>query len=191
MRTPPNPPLLLLLLLLLLPLAAARPRRQAKQEEEAAAPAIINIGDMFKKLVTPDKELLGGFNSVVDRMDRLDSGHGTCGQKRVCEMFSENVIERSDGLAVDKGIMRHVIDGSLDFVFQAFMPVFDFMGLGPVARKEIYLSDYLIDSIDQLIVSVTRFLAGRSASRQLEETGLLRAAVAAIPTPVRVGYYGG
>ena len=42
-------------------------------------------------------------------------------------------------------------------------------GLGRVARREQSVSEFLVDMIDSAIIGVTRVLAGRRLSRQLEE----------------------
>ena len=114
----------------------------------------------------------GGLEQVIDRVNNLDSNTvNSCGKRHVCDAMSVvRVVERSDGsLHLEKGYLRQVVDTAADVIFELSRPFLEAAGLGRVARREVSFTDLLVDIIDSAIIGVTRVLAGRRFSRQLEE----------------------
>ena len=85
-------------------------------------------------------------------------------------MSPGELIERSDGsLSQESGLLRQAVDTGVEVVFQLARPFMEAVGLGRVARREQSVTEFLVDFIDSAIIGVTRVLAGRRLSRQLEE----------------------
>jgi len=130
----------------------------------------IKLGDLFKRLVTPDKQLLGGFQTVVDNMYKFDGKHLACGQRGLCHAMSLTSVTRRDGTTgVEAGILRQAVDGFGNMLFHLARPLMEAVGLGAVAREEVSFTNFLINMADSVIIEVTRVLAGRRVSRQFEE----------------------
>ena len=108
---------------------------------------------------------------VIDDVNHLDNTVNSCGKRQVCEAMSVvQVIERSDGsLHLEKGFLRQAVDTAADVIFELSRPFLEAAGLGRVARREVSFTDLLVDIIDSAIIGVTRLVAGRRLSRQLEE----------------------
>ena len=108
---------------------------------------------------------------MIDDVNHLDNTVNSCGKRQVCEAMSlGEVIERSDGsLLQEAGLLRQAVDTAGEVVFQLARPFLEAAGLGRVARREQSVTEFLIDLIDSAIIGVTRVLAGRRLSRQLEE----------------------
>ena len=104
-------------------------------------------------------------------MNTLDNTVNSCGKRQVCEAMSlGEVIERSDGsLLQEAGLLRQAVDTAGEVVFQLARPFMEAVGLGRVARREQSVTEFLVDIIDSAIIGLTRVLAGRRLSRQLEE----------------------
>ena len=113
----------------------------------------------------------GGLERVIDDVNHLDNTVNSCGKRQVCEAMSVvQVIERSDGsLHLEKGFLRQAVDTAADVIFELSRPFLEAAGLGRVARREVSFTDLLVDIIDSAIIGVTRLVAGRRLSRQLEE----------------------
>ena len=107
----------------------------------------------------------------MNDINTLDNTVNSCGKRQVCEAMSlGEVIERSDGsLLQEAGLLRQAVDTAGEVVFQLARPFLEAAGLGRVARREQSVTEFLIDLIDSAIIGVTRVLAGRRLSRQLEE----------------------
>ena len=107
----------------------------------------------------------------MNDISTLDNTVNSCGKRQVCEAMSlGEVIERSDGsLLQEAGLLRQAVDTAGEVVFQLARPFMEAAGLGRVARREQSVTEFLIDLIDSAIIGVTRVLAGRRLSRQLEE----------------------
>ena len=107
----------------------------------------------------------------MNDINTLDNTVNSCGKRQVCEAMSlGEVIERSDGsLLQEAGLLRQAVDTAGEVVFQLARPFMEAAGLGRVARREQSVTEFLIDLIDSAIIGVTRVLAGRRLSRQLEE----------------------
>ena len=107
----------------------------------------------------------------MNDINTLDNTVNSCGKRQVCEAMSlGEVIERSDGsLLQEAGLLRQAVDTAWEVVFQLARPFLEAAGLGRVARREQSVTEFLIDLIDSAIIGVTRVLAGRRLSRQLEE----------------------
>jgi len=130
----------------------------------------IKLGDLFTRLVTPDHELLGGFQTVVDSMYNFDFQHSACGQRGLCHAMSLTSVTRRDGTTgVEAGILRQAVDGFGNVLFNLARPLMEAVGLGAVAREEVSFTNFLINMADSVIIEVTRVLAGRRVSRQFEE----------------------
>jgi len=130
----------------------------------------IKLGDLLTRLVTPDKELLGGFQTVVDRIYGFDGKHLACGQRGLCHAMSLTSVTRRDGTTgVEAGILRQAVDGFGNVLFNLARPLMEAVGLGAVAREEVSFTNFLINMADSVIIEVTRVLAGRRVSRQFEE----------------------
>lgn len=130
----------------------------------------IKLGDLLTRLVTPDKELLGGFQTVVDRIYKFDGKHLACGQRGLCHAMSLTSVTRRDGTTgVEAGILRQAVDGLGNVLFNLARPLMEVIGLGAVAREEVSFTNFLINMADSVIIEVTRVLAGRRVSRQFEE----------------------
>ena len=108
---------------------------------------------------------------VIDDVNHLDNTVNSCGKRQVCEAMSVvQVIERSDGsLYLEKGFLRQAVDTAADVIFELSRPFLEAAGLGRVARREVSFTELLVDIIDSAIIGVTRMVAGRRLSRQLEE----------------------
>ena len=108
---------------------------------------------------------------VINDVNKLDNTVNSCGKRQVCEAMSlGQVIERSDGsLEQQAGLLRQAVDTAGEILFQLARPFMEAAGLGRVARREQSVSEFLVDMIDSAIIGVTRVLAGRRLSRQLEE----------------------
>merc|ERR1711936_1316079 len=130
----------------------------------------IKLGDLLTRLVTPDKELLGGFQTVVDKVYSFDGNHLACGQRGLCHAMSVTSVTRRDGsVAVEAGILRQAVDGLGNMLFQLARPLMEAVGMGAVAREEVSFTNFLINMADSAIIEITRVLAGRRVSRQFEE----------------------
>merc|ERR1711953_250677 len=130
----------------------------------------IKLGDLLTRLVTPDKELLGGFQTVVDKVYSFDGNHLACGQRGLCHAMSLTSVTRRDGsVAVEAGILRQAVDGLGNMLFQLARPLMEAVGMGAVAREEVSFTNFLINMADSAIIEITRVLAGRRVSRQFEE----------------------
>jgi len=130
----------------------------------------IKLGDLLTRLVTPDTELLGGFQTVVDSMYKFDGKHLACGQRGLCHAMSLTSVTRRDGTTgVEAGILRQAVDGFGNVLFNLARPLMEAVGLGAVAREEVSFTNFLINMADSAIIEVTRVLAGRRVSRQFEE----------------------
>lgn len=130
----------------------------------------IKLGDLLADLVTPDKQLLGGFQTVVDSMYKFDGKHLACGQRGLCHAMSLTSVTRRDGTTgVEAGILRQAVDGFGNVLFNLARPLMEAVGLGAVAREEVSFTNFLINMADSAIIEVTRVLAGRRVSRQFEE----------------------
>ena len=107
----------------------------------------------------------------MNDINTLDNTVNSCGKRLVCEAMSlGEVIERSDGsLLQEAGLLRQAVDTAGEVVFQLARPFMEAAGLGRVARREQSVTEFLVDLIDSAIIGVTRVLAGRRLSRQLEE----------------------
>ena len=107
----------------------------------------------------------------MNDINTLDNTVNSCGKRQVCEAMSlGEVIERSDGsLLQEAGLLRQAVDTAGEVVFQLARPFMEAAGLGRVARREQSVTEFLVDLIDSAIIGVTRVLAGRRLSRQLEE----------------------
>ena len=108
---------------------------------------------------------------VINDVNKLDNTVNSCGKRQVCEAMSlGQVIERSDGsLEQEAGLLRQAVDTAGEVIFQLARPFMEAAGLGRVARREQSVTEFLVDIIDSAIIGVTRVLAGRRLSRQLEE----------------------
>ena len=108
---------------------------------------------------------------MIDDVNHLDNTVNSCGKRQVCEAMSlGQVIERSDGsLEQEAGLLRQAVDTAGEVIFQLARPFMEAAGLGRVARREQSVTEFLVDIIDSAIIGVTRVLAGRRFSRQLEE----------------------
>ena len=85
-------------------------------------------------------------------------------------MSEGQFIERSDGsLEQQSGLLRQAVDTAGEIFFELARPFMEAAGLGRVARREQSVTEFLVDIIDSAIIGVTRVLAGRRLSRQLEE----------------------
>ena len=65
--------------------------------------------------------------------------------------------------------------------------------MGRVARREMSMTQFLVDMVDSVIIEFTRVLAGRRLSRQLEEispVGALIEPVSAVLGLIPKSYYG-
>ena len=105
-----------------------------------------------------------------------------------------NAIERSDGsLEVQRGFLRQVVDTAGDALFELSKPLMEAVGLGRVARQEQSFTSFLVDMVDSFIIEVTRVVAGRRVSRQLETispvASFLHPAIA-IASAIPKAYYG-
>lgn len=130
----------------------------------------IKLGDLLADLVTPDKQLLGGFQAVVDSMYKFDGNHLACGQRGLCHAMSLTSVTRRDGTTgVEAGILRQAVDGFGNVLFNLARPLMEAVGLGAVAREEVSFTNFLINMADSVIIEFTRVLAGRRVSRQFEE----------------------
>jgi len=130
----------------------------------------IKLGELVTRLVTPDKELLGGFQTVVDRVYGFDGKHLACGQRGLCHAMSLTSVTRRDGTTgVEAGILRQAVDGFGNILFNLARPLMEAVGMGAVAREEVSFTNFLINMADSVIIEVTRVLAGRRVSRQFEE----------------------
>jgi hypothetical protein len=103
-------------------------------------------------------------------------------------------IERSDGsLDFEKGFLRQFVDGAGEVVFDFVKPFLEAVGLGRVARREVSFTSFLVDMIDSAIIGITRVLAGRRFSRQIEAVSPVASLVepaSAILRAIPVSYYG-
>lgn len=130
----------------------------------------IKLGDLLTRLVTPDRQLLGGFQTVVDRIYKFDGKHLACGQRGLCHAMSLTSVTRRDGTTgVEAGFLRQAVDSFGNVLFNLARPMMEAVGLGAVAREEVSFTNFLINMADSVIIEVTRVLAGRRVSRQFEE----------------------
>ena len=115
--------------------------------------------------------LLGGLERVINKVNNLDNTVNSCGKRHICDAMSVvRVTERSDGSQqVEKGYLRQIVDTAADVIFELSRPFLEVAGLGRVARREVSFTELLVDIIDSAIIGVTRMVAGRRLSRQLEE----------------------
>ena len=115
--------------------------------------------------------LSGGMERVINKVNNLDNTVNSCGKRHICEAMSVvRVTERSDGSQqVEKGYLRQAVDTVADIIFELSRPFLEVAGLGRVARREVSFTELLVDIIDSAIIGVTRMVAGRRLSRQLEE----------------------
>merc|ERR1719350_779952 len=130
----------------------------------------VKVGEMLQNFLFPPSELVGGVERVIDGFHRLDDKHLSCGKRQVCEAMSLGAsIERSDGsFDFEKGFLRQAVDSAGEVIFDMARPLLDAFGLGRVARREVSFTSFLVDMIDSAIIGITRVLAGRRLSRQLE-----------------------
>jgi len=155
----------------------------------------INVGEVLHNLLFPSHELMGGLERVLDKAQDLDTQHLSCGKRQICEAMSiGNAIERSDGsLEVQRGFLRQVVDTAGDALFELSKPLMEAVGLGRVARQEQSFTSFLVDMVDSFIIEVTRVVAGRRVSRQLETispvASFLHPAIA-IASAIPKAYYG-
>ena len=134
----------------------------------------------------------GGLERVIDDVNHLDNTVNSCGKRQVCEAMSVvQVIERSDGsLHLEKGFLRQAVDTAADVIFELSRPFLEAAGLGRVARREVSFTDLLVDIIDSAIIGVTRLVAGRRLSRQLEEISPVTSLLSSVGSVVPKEYYG-
>ena len=150
---------------------------------------------MLHNFLFPPSELVGGFERVIDGFHRLDDKHLSCGKRQVCEAMSLGAaIERSDGsFDFEKGFLRQAVDGAGEVIFDIARPFLEAFGLGRVARREVSFTSFLVDMIDSAIIGITRVLAGRRFSRQIEAVSPVAALVepaSAILRAIPTSYYG-
>merc|ERR1712156_18372 len=155
----------------------------------------IKVGEIVNNLLFPQSELVGGLERVIDGFHALDDKNLSCGKRQVCEAMSLGVaIERSDGsLDFEKGFLRQFVDGAGEVVFDIVKPFLEAVGLGRVARREGSFTSFLVDMIDSAIIGITRVLAGRRFSRQIEAVSPVASLVepaSAILRAIPVSYYG-
>ena len=155
----------------------------------------IKVGEIVHNLLFPQSELVGGLERVIDGFHALDDKHLSCGKRQVCEAMSLGAaIERSDGsLDFEKGFLRQFVDGAGEVVFDIVKPFLEAVGLGRVARREVSFTSFLVDMIDSAIIGITRVLAGRRFSRQIEAVSPVASLVepaSAILRAIPVSYYG-
>jgi hypothetical protein len=131
----------------------------------------VRVGEAVQNFLSDDiPELLGGLTRVIDRFHGLDDKHLSCGKRQFCEAMSIGAaIERSDGsLSFEKGFLRQAVDSAGEVIFDLARPLLDTFGLGRVARREVSFTSFVVDMIDSAIIGITRVLAGRRLSRQIE-----------------------
>jgi len=135
----------------------------------------IKVGEVFQNLLFPKtdfipEEVIGGVQRVLDGFHNLDDRHLSCGKRQLCDAMSiGSAIERSDGsIGFEKGFLRQAVDGAGEAVFDMVRPLLEAFGLGRVARREVSFTTFLVDMLDSAIIGITRVLAGRRLSRQLE-----------------------
>jgi len=155
----------------------------------------VKVGEMLHNFLFPSSELVGGLERVIDGFHHLDDKHLSCGKRQVCEAFSLGAaIERSDGsVDFENGFLRQAVDGAGEVIFDVIRPFLEVFGLGRVARREVSFTSFLVDMIDSAIIGITRVLAGRRFSRQIEAISPVAALVE--PALVLLGavpksYYG-
>merc|ERR1712106_595753 len=150
---------------------------------------------MLHNFLFPSSELVGGLERVIDGFHHLDDKHLSCGKRQVCEAFSLGAaIERSDGsFDFEKGFLRQIVDGTGEVIFDIARPFLEVFGMGRIARGEVSFTSFLIDMIDSAIIGITRVLAGRRFSRQLEAASPVAALIdpaVAILRHIPKSYYG-
>ena len=65
--------------------------------------------------------------------------------------------------------------------------------MGRVARREVSMTQFLVDMVDSVIIEFTRVLAGRRLSRQLEQISPVGALIEPVSTVLGLipkSYYG-
>eukprot|EP00092_Neocalanus_flemingeri_P001801 GFUD01001920.1.p1 GENE.GFUD01001920.1~~GFUD01001920.1.p1 ORF type:complete len:554 (-),score=124.25 GFUD01001920.1:32-1693(-) len=156
----------------------------------------VKVSEILNNFLFPSNELVGGFERMVDGLHQLDDKHLSCGKRQVCEAFSVGAaIERSDGtFDFEKGLLRKIVDGTGEVIFDIARPFLETFGLGRVARREVSFTSFLIDMLDSAIIGISRVLAGRRFSRQIEAASpvasFLIEPASAILRAIPTTYYG-